>query len=398
MLAKKLSKKSSRKMTMSLLLAIILFLTILNLRPDLAFAQVQEWTKLKGDHFIAISKEMYDKALDIISAGDEQALNGMLIARSIVKTVEGTEVYVEHIHPFGGSAEIRLKGDPHIYWVIQKALYSMDSFDKESQTNPVAKQAENTCKLEGVMIENGQPVIFISRRGGVDSIKIGDRVCGGEVLQTYPPGEDDGITSKQSVDRNEYRIKVQLGHEEKIFKNGDVICGDPDSISRRKAGFTKVDESNNSDEMRLKENIRKVDEYYSRAQTLRQKVVLSVKSYEKIIGLYSQAIQEIAFALNKTNAVGEKILKEYLYRYEEERRQLTDRMYDVKDKIRIAKLNKGIVIGMTKEDVIESIGRPYEINRDNYSGDVQEQWVYGVSIAYRKYLYFEDGILTSWQN
>jgi len=209
---------------MSLSFVIILSLTISNLWSDMAFAQVQEWTKLKGDHFMAVSKEMYDKAWDIVSAGDEQALNIMLISRSIIKTVEGTEVYVEHIHPFGGSAEIRLKGDPRIYWVIQKALYSMDSFDQKTQYLQTNKQAGNVCKLDGVMIESGHPVIFISRHGRVDSIKIGDRVCGGEVIQTYPPGEDDGITSKQSVDKYEYRIKIKIKEEEKVFKNGDVIC------------------------------------------------------------------------------------------------------------------------------------------------------------------------------
>ena len=107
MLAKKLPERFDRKKQMARSFVIMLSLTILNLWSDIAFAQVQEWTKLKGDHFIAISKEMYDKALDIISAGDEQALNIMLISRSIVKTVEGTEVYVEHIHPFGGSRVVQ---------------------------------------------------------------------------------------------------------------------------------------------------------------------------------------------------------------------------------------------------------------------------------------------------
>ena len=190
----------------------------------MAFTQVQEWTKLKGEHFMAASKEAYDKAWELISAGDEQAFNSMLIARVIIKTVEGTEVYVEHLHLLHGSAEIRLKGDARTYWIIQKALYSMDSFDKETQPVQVNKQAGNICKLEGVMIEDGHPVIFISRHGRVDSIKVGDRVCGGEIIQTYPPGEPDGITLDQSADKYEYRIKVKIAGQEKVFKNGDIIC------------------------------------------------------------------------------------------------------------------------------------------------------------------------------
>ena len=227
--AQKLTEKFGRKKRAALSFVIILFLTvILNLWSSIAFAQSMEWTKLKGGHFMAVSKEMYDKAWDIVSANDEQSFNSLLIARVIIKTVEGTDVYVEHLHPLHGSAEIRLKGDARTYWVIQKALYSMDSFDKETQPVQVNKQAGNICKLEGVMIENGHPAILISRHGKVDLIKVGDRVCGGEIIQIYPPGESGGVTSDQSADKYEYRIKVKIGEQEKVFKNGDIVCEEAD--------------------------------------------------------------------------------------------------------------------------------------------------------------------------
>jgi hypothetical protein len=53
---------------------------------------------------------------------------------------------------------------------------------------------------------------------------------------------------------------------------------------------------------------------------------------------------------------------------------------------------KHIALGMTKNMVIESIGHPNDINKTVGSWGVHEQWVY-----YKRYLYFENGKLTSWQ-
>jgi hypothetical protein len=54
---------------------------------------------------------------------------------------------------------------------------------------------------------------------------------------------------------------------------------------------------------------------------------------------------------------------------------------------------KKIALGMTKEMVIDSWGEPKDINRTVGSWGIHEQWVYGSA-----YLYFENGILTSWQD
>jgi hypothetical protein len=53
-----------------------------------------------------------------------------------------------------------------------------------------------------------------------------------------------------------------------------------------------------------------------------------------------------------------------------------------------------IFMGMTSEQVKASWGEPDDINRTVTKWGVHEQWVYEES---RKYLYFEDGKLTSWQ-
>ena len=61
-------------------------------------------------------------------------------------------------------------------------------------------------------------------------------------------------------------------------------------------------------------------------------------------------------------------------------------------------LNGKIRIGMTKDQVIYSWGRPNDINRTVGSWGIHEQWVYDRGDYNSQYLYFEDGILTSWQD
>lgn len=63
------------------------------------------------------------------------------------------------------------------------------------------------------------------------------------------------------------------------------------------------------------------------------------------------------------------------------------------DEIASKIIKKKFWIGMTSEMAKESIGSPDDINRTVGSWGVHEQWVYG-----NKYLYFENGILTSYQN
>jgi len=50
-------------------------------------------------------------------------------------------------------------------------------------------------------------------------------------------------------------------------------------------------------------------------------------------------------------------------------------------------------IGMTREQAESKFGLPMDVNRSVGSWGVHEQWVYN-----RTYLYFENGILTSWQD
>ena len=54
-------------------------------------------------------------------------------------------------------------------------------------------------------------------------------------------------------------------------------------------------------------------------------------------------------------------------------------------------------LGMTTDMVEDSWGKPKDIKRTFGSLGVLEQWIYG-SLKYRKYLYFKNGKLTSWQD
>jgi len=51
------------------------------------------------------------------------------------------------------------------------------------------------------------------------------------------------------------------------------------------------------------------------------------------------------------------------------------------------------MMGMGSNMVKASWGEPEDINRTVGSFGVHEQWIYGDT-----YVYFEDGILTSWQD
>ena len=60
-------------------------------------------------------------------------------------------------------------------------------------------------------------------------------------------------------------------------------------------------------------------------------------------------------------------------------------------------MNGRIRIGMNKEMVIASWGRPKDINRTVTAHSVSEQWIYG-TLRNRIYVYFRDGIMTSFQD
>ena len=76
---------------------------------------------------------------------------------------------------------------------------------------------------------------------------------------------------------------------------------------------------------------------------------------------------------------------------------------DSTEQIKRAIVNKRLIIGMNKNEVLAVMGKlPEDINRTIGICGIHEQYVYNrrVSANYIYspiYLYFEDGLLTSWQ-
>jgi len=60
-------------------------------------------------------------------------------------------------------------------------------------------------------------------------------------------------------------------------------------------------------------------------------------------------------------------------------------------------LNGKIIIGMNQHQVIASIGHPQKRNKTTGNWGISEQWIYEWKWKYA-YVYFENGILTSWQS
>lgn len=60
-------------------------------------------------------------------------------------------------------------------------------------------------------------------------------------------------------------------------------------------------------------------------------------------------------------------------------------------------VRNSVCIGMNKAAAIESWGKPDDINKTTSSIGVQEQWVYKGKNYDNKYLYFENGVLTTIQ-
>jgi hypothetical protein len=97
-------------------------------------------------------------------------------------------------------------------------------------------------------------------------------------------------------------------------------------------------------------------------------------------------------AIAKANADREKAQNNAIYNAINKRRADLTKKYgsqEIAEKI----MAKKIWLGMTSAMALESWGKPSDINRSVGSWGVHEQWIYGDT-----YLYFEDGVLTSWQD
>lgn len=78
------------------------------------------------------------------------------------------------------------------------------------------------------------------------------------------------------------------------------------------------------------------------------------------------------------------------------RQEIASRHPEWDENIKQNILKGKVSIGMTGQQVRASWGDPYKINRTVTKSGSHEQWIYGVYKAI--YLYFDNGILTSFQD
>ncbi|MGG2055916.1 hypothetical protein ABFY48_16135 [Lysinibacillus pakistanensis] len=107
---------------------------------------------------------------------------------------------------------------------------------------------------------------------------------------------------------------------------------------------------------------------------------------------------EIKEKVNELQVVAKDKEKKWSEKVEENqaRRDAEYKELELESKINKRTMNpKAVYIGMTKEEVlVDGWGKPIDINRTTTTYGVSEQWIYDDY----KYLYFEDGILTTIQD
>ena len=112
---------------------------------------------------------------------------------------------------------------------------------------------------------------------------------------------------------------------------------------------------------------------------------------EEIKSIKTKLLLKTVEKKTQIHAQKEKERKRLSQKKAEERKKKIIEKYGNEDGGKI--LEGHVWIGMTKEMARESWGRPEKVNRTVNAYVVNEQWVYS-----NNYLYFENGILTSWQD
>jgi len=123
---------------------------------------------------------------------------------------------------------------------------------------------------------------------------------------------------------------------------------------------------------------------------------IEMKEYEKLRLAEKEAERKKKLIKIKAERQAREVerKKEQKKRTAERRKKLATKYGQlIADKI----ISRKIWLGMTDDMAIESRGYPQDNNRSVGSWGVKEQWVYG-GISNRIYLYFENGILTSWSD
>ena len=81
--------------------------------------------------------------------------------------------------------------------------------------------------------------------------------------------------------------------------------------------------------------------------------------------------------------------------YKDKQRNYVKSHPELKREIKIAIINRELIIGMTDFDVIASIGSPLDINRNSFGSVQGIEFIYSPVSRYN-YVYFENGHVVSW--
>lgn len=119
--------------------------------------------------------------------------------------------------------------------------------------------------------------------------------------------------------------------------------------------------------------------------------------YSSLRSDYEKAIREAQYALERFLDERNKNKAQEMKDIIQSSRKIIS---EIEDNIKKAIKNGTIIAGMTKEEVIESWGKPRDINRTVTSYSVHEQWCYGDILAGTdRYIYFDENeVVTSWQD
>jgi hypothetical protein len=134
------------------------------------------------------------------------------------------------------------------------------------------------------------------------------------------------------------------------------------------------------------------------AEQLEKKTVLSVADLEQIIGLYDRSQREAQAALAKAADPGmAEDIKKVIAAMREQRSATAKKKQELEAVIRKAITDHKVAIGMTKNDVVRSWGKPAKINTGKYSRDIDEEWIYERVKSKRVQLYLSTDICVAAQ-
>lgn len=131
----------------------------------------------------------------------------------------------------------------------------------------------------------------------------------------------------------------------------------------------------------------------------RSQRVPSLKIYPKVLLLYDKSERQLQHGLERSKGAEErKRIESTILELRSKKDILRREEKKLEESIKNAIKDKRWVLGMTKLDVVKSLGNPTKINRANYGGSKEDQWIYRDEKKRTDlYLYFEADVLVSAQ-